>query len=103
LVTLPHLGFSACEQSQDRGPFSMADIREDVLLDFIQAGASRQKFIPSVGLQVKSALRTLVVATAGSPLRHVYRAIYRAHLAYALRQLRKLPGLHSIYLTRGMA
>lgn len=81
----------------------MPDLRENVLLNHMEA--SRLTAAPGSRLwsHIKLAVRWLVVATSGSPLRYVYAAIYRAHVAYALRVLKRLPGVQSIYLTGGAA
>jgi len=81
----------------------MADIRETVLLDHMDTSRFRLKASNSFMAKMKLGLRRFVVATSGTPLRLLYVAIYRAHVRYALRKLRNLPGIHSIYITGGMA
>jgi hypothetical protein len=48
-------------------------------------------------------VRRLVVATSGTPLRHIYIAIYNWHIWYAVHLLKQFRGLQSIYLTGGIA
>jgi hypothetical protein len=81
----------------------MADIRETVLLDHMDTSRFRLKSTTGFMARMKLRLRRFVVATSGTPLRHLYVAIYRAHVTYAVRKLRDLPGIHSIYITGGMA
>jgi hypothetical protein len=51
----------------------------------------------------KLALRWVVVATAGTPLSHLYRAVYRWHVWYAIRVAKKFTGTRAVYITRSMA
>ena len=81
----------------------MADIRETVLLDHMDTARFRKKPSSPFRDKLKMALRTFVVATADTPLGPVYHAIYRAHVRHAVRTIKKLPGVHSIYVTGGMA
>jgi hypothetical protein len=81
----------------------MADIRETVLLDHMDTGRFRKKTSSGLRSKIKLAIRSFVVATSGTPLRRVYVAIYRAHVDHAVRVLRQFPGIHSIYITGGMA
>jgi hypothetical protein len=78
----------------------MPDVRETILVETAQSGGLG--FAQAVS-RIKFALRWIVVATAGTPLRYVYLAIYRLHIWYALRILRRFPGTRAIYLSRSMA
>jgi hypothetical protein len=51
----------------------------------------------------KLALRWVVVVTAGTPLSHLYRAVYRLHVWVAVRAAKKFPGTQAVYITRSMA
>ncbi|HEY0758561.1 MAG TPA: hypothetical protein VGD59_04810 [Acidisarcina sp.] len=81
----------------------MPDIREQTLLD--QMDASRYAIMRSNPLRarIRLAVRRFVVATSVPPLSYLYKAIYRLHLWYALRVLRRFPGVHSIYVTGGLS
>ena len=81
----------------------MADIRETVLLDHMDTGRFRKNASSALRSRIKMAVRFFVVATSGTPLRPIYIAIYRAHVHHAIRVLKQLPGIHSIYITGGMA
>jgi hypothetical protein len=81
----------------------MADLRDAALLNQMKAGASRVAPQVNLGVRFKLAIRRFVVASSATPLCSFYNAIYRWHLAYAVRRLRRLTGVHSIYVTRGMA
>jgi hypothetical protein len=78
----------------------MADVRELILVETVSAGGLT--FARAVS-RFKFAIRWMVVATAGTPLRFLYRAIYRLHISYALRTLRRFPGTRAVYLSRSMA
>jgi hypothetical protein len=78
----------------------MADVRELILVETVGAGGLT--FARAVS-RFKFAIRWMVVATAGTPLRFLYRAIYRLHISYALRTLRRFPGTRAVYLSRSMA
>jgi hypothetical protein len=81
----------------------MADIRETVLLDHMDTGRFRKSSSSGLSSKIKMAVRSFVVATSDTSLRRLYHAIYRAHVSHAVRVLKKLPGIHSIYITGGMA
>jgi hypothetical protein len=81
----------------------MADIRETVLLDHMDTGRFRKSSSSGLSSRIKMATRSFVVATADTQLKRLYYAIYRAHVSHAVRVLKKLPGIHSIYVTGGMA
>lgn len=81
----------------------MADIRETVLLDHMDTSRFRKKPSKRAASKIKLALRRFVVASSGTPLRYIYYAIYRLHVFYALKALKRFPGIHSIYITGGMA
>jgi len=76
----------------------MADIRQTFLLQQVHKQHRRGRFYRALTSVLKLALRRFVVATSG-PLRPLYVAIYRFHVAYAVYRLKSLPGVHSIYLT----
>lgn len=78
----------------------MPDLREIMLLMPTNGGVSRLSQLFTSG---KHLLRRFVVVTAGSPLSHLYRAIYHLHVWYGVRVARKFPGTRAIYLTRSMA
>jgi hypothetical protein len=82
---------------------SMADIRETVLLDHMDTGRFRKRSSSGLSSILKKSIRSFVVFTGGTPLSSLYHAIYRAHVHHAVRTLKKLPGIHSIYITGGMA
>jgi hypothetical protein len=81
----------------------MADIRETVLLDHMDTGRFRKTSSSGLRSKIKLAVRSFVVATSGTPLRGIYLAIYRAHVSHAVRVLKEFPGVHSIYITGGVA
>lgn len=80
----------------------MPDIRESTLRD--RMDATRFLVLRSAAwrARVRLGVRRLVVRTSVPPLTHLYRAMYRLHLLYAVRVLRRLPGVHSIYVTGGL-
>ena len=80
----------------------MADIREIALLQQ-QHSARNAPPWARFASQLKLLLRRFVVLTSGTPLRILYQAVYRAHIGYALRQLRRFPGTRAVYLARGLA
>ncbi len=53
--------------------------------------------------RAKMRLRRLVVTTSVPPFKLIYAAIYRAHIRYAARRLRAIPGTRAVYVTRGAA
>jgi hypothetical protein len=79
----------------------MADIRES----FLSPSATTRRPVPSALARwwprVKLGLRRAVVTTSVPPIRSLYAAIYRAHIWYAVRVLRQLPGIKAIYVKRG--
>ncbi|MGA8937633.1 MAG: hypothetical protein WB439_00575 [Acidobacteriaceae bacterium] len=81
----------------------MADIRETVLLDHMDTGRFRKNASSDLRSRIKLAFRSFVVATSGTILRYLYIAIYRAHVHYAVHMLKRFSGVHSIYITGGMA
>lgn len=81
----------------------MAEIRELLLEDHMGASLFRLPGWGRMASALKLALRRFVVLTAGTPLRFFYRAAYRIHVRYALRKLKQLPGVRSIYVARGVA
>ncbi|MCW5976778.1 MAG: nucleotidyltransferase domain-containing protein [Bryobacteraceae bacterium] len=81
----------------------MADVREIVLLDHMDTSRFRLPAGRRWRSKFKLALRWLVVATAETPLRHLYLFVYRLHVSYALRTLRRFAGIQSIYITGGVA
>ncbi len=81
----------------------MPDTRELILLTQMAAGRETLPLRRRFSSWIKLALRGLVVATSGSPLRSFYAAIYRMHVQYAVRALMRFPGTRAIYATRGMA
>lgn len=81
----------------------MPDIREQTLLDQMDASRFAVMRANPLGARIRLGIRRLVVQTSVPPLSYLYTAIYRWHLAYALRVLRKYPGVHSIYVTGGMS
>ncbi len=81
----------------------MADIRELVLLANLDTSRFTLPKGSRLGSRIKLAIRRFVVATSGTPLRYAYLAIYRLHVAYAVRLLRRFPGVQSIYLTGSVA
>lgn len=82
----------------------MADVREVVLLDHMDTSRFRVQAAGRLRSRIKLAIRWLVVATSSVPLlRHLYVAIYRMHVRYALHVLRKFSGIQSIYATGSVA
>src|SRR5436309_2968810 len=71
----------------------MADVRD---LIFANQSTAREGFS-----RLKFALRRIVVLTSFPPLSNLYAAIYRLHIWYAVRTLKRYPGLRAIYVTRG--
>lgn len=53
--------------------------------------------------RVKWGIRRLVAATAGTPLKHLYRAVYRAHVWLIVRVARSFPLTRSVYVSRTVA
>lgn len=53
--------------------------------------------------RAKMRLRRLVVTTSVPPFKLIYAAIYQAHIRYAARRLRAIPGTRAVYVTRGAA
>jgi hypothetical protein len=77
----------------------MPDVREIMLLMPDKPGRLRWgRFLSRVKLWI----RWMVVATSRTPLRHLYRAIYRAHIAVAVRVARRFPQTKAIYVTRSV-
>lgn len=81
----------------------MPEIRELLLQDHMGASLFRLPGWGKLASKLKLALRRFVVLTASSPLRFLYKAAYRFHLRYALRTLKQLQGVRSIYVARGVA
>ncbi|MGD0941886.1 MAG: hypothetical protein ABR905_19490, partial [Terracidiphilus sp.] len=81
----------------------MPDLRETELLRQIKRRRADTNAARRPGLWLKSVVQRFVIATSQTPLRFVYLAIYRWHVSFAVRKLRTFAGLHSVYVTRGMA
>ncbi len=81
----------------------MAEIRELLLQDHMGASLFRLPGWGRLVSRLKLALRHFVVITGASPLGILYRRIYRVHVWYALRVLKKIPHISSIYVARGIA
>jgi hypothetical protein len=82
------------------GFLKLPDIREIALLMPAEPGRFRWGKLLS---RAKFAARWIVVATAQTPMRHVYHAVYRWHVWFAIRAARKFPGTRAVYITRSMA
>ncbi|HJX54702.1 MAG TPA: hypothetical protein VJ801_18185 [Polyangia bacterium] len=54
-------------------------------------------------MNARAILRRLIVATSIPPVAGVYRAVYRALVAIAVRRLRRFSSLRAVYLRRGLA
>ncbi|HEY0796052.1 MAG TPA: nucleotidyltransferase domain-containing protein [Acidisarcina sp.] len=80
----------------------MPDIREQTLLDQLDASRFAVMRTDPLRARIRLAIRRLVVMTSVAPLSYLYVGIYKLHLKYALRVLSKFPGVHSIYVTGGM-
>ncbi|MGA3187563.1 MAG: hypothetical protein ABSF22_10690 [Bryobacteraceae bacterium] len=77
----------------------MPDIREISLLMPEQAGRFRWgKFLS----RIKFRIRWMVVATSRTPLRYLYRAIYKAHIAVAVGVARRFPQTKAVYVARSV-
>lgn len=79
----------------------MADIRESLLAENLAAREQRPSFLDTWWPRLKFALRRVVVATSVPPFRSLYAGIYRLHVWYAVRAIRRLPGTRAIYVKRG--
>jgi hypothetical protein len=78
----------------------MPDVREIMLLMPGEAGRFRWGRFFS---RVKFGVRWTVAATARTPMRYLYRAIYRVHIWLAVRIANSFPGTRAIYVTRSVA
>jgi hypothetical protein len=81
----------------------VADIREQIVIDNMGARLFRAPAWGRAATGLKLAVRRVVIATGRTPLRVVYDAIYRAHVWYGVRAIRRLPGVRAVYVTRGLA
>jgi hypothetical protein len=82
----------------------MPDLREIMLLDKMGSRLFRLPALFRISSESRLWLRRVVVISAGfPPLASVYKWIYKAHVWYAVRVLKRLPNARAIYVARGVA
>jgi hypothetical protein len=83
---------------------SMPDLREIMLLDKMGSRLFRLPALFRMSSESRLRLRRAVVISAGfPPLAWIYKWIYKAHVSYAVRVLKRLPNTRAIYVARGVA
>ena len=82
----------------------MPDLREIMLLDKMGSRLFRLPALFRMSSGSRLRLRRAVVISAGfPPLDWIYKWIYKAHVWYAVRVLKRLPNARAIYVARGVA
>jgi uncharacterized membrane protein len=82
----------------------MPDLREIMLLDKMGSRLFRLPNLFRMSSESRLRLRRAVVISAGfPPLNWIYKWIYKAHVWYAVRVLKRLPNTRAIYVARGVA